>query len=88
MWIHNKQDLFVLLGYDVVFSCELVPSIQGFEDCTREGDFWILEKSFNLDRPERLGQNQIDTSKGDQKHFGQLFHILYLRVEFHPYLLT
>ena len=46
--IEGKYDNFLLFssGYHVKFSCELIPSFQGFDEGEEKNGFWCFEKSF------------------------------------------
>ena len=54
---------FAFLGYDVVFSRELVPSIAGFSQ-DRRGDYWVFEEKLGGNPVGTLGQDQSDLEKG------------------------
>ena len=54
---------FTFLGYDVVFSRELVPSIEGFS-LDKRGDYWIFEEKLGGNPFGTLGQDKSDLGKG------------------------
>ena len=37
-----------ILGYNVEFSSELIPTVQGFQAGKREGIYWVFEKELDL----------------------------------------
>ena len=81
--IEGKYDNFLLFssGYHVKFSCELIPSFQGFDEGEEKNGFWCFEKSFlDLDLSlspvlprrgkdslsQQSGSTSMDTSSSSQ----------------------